>query len=417
MLIKGEEGIAMYEAKRVAWQILSLYLVSIGSVLIVLFGVWYAKLIEELVTEHSIKLRQEHRFVILQMEKLRFEPIEKGARKIAQISNIKFAIFDRTKVYFSNLGLPAQTTFFKLNNANIYNNNTLIYVADVNLNNLLLANTQGQDALEVLGDVNRLRVLVQGDDISKELGFIRFKVALAMVFSLIFVSIMGYLILKFALKPLEMRIRFLNNFIKDTTHEINTPISAILMSVESLERKKNFEEIKALKRVKIAALTLSHLYSDLTFLNFSQAYEAKKDWIFLKDLIKERMEYFKIFLEQKNIDLELSLENDGKIYANKEQFFKMFDNLVNNAIKYNIKNGHIKIELLEQKLIIADSGCGIVKENLANIFERYSRFNENQGGFGIGLSLVDKICKEHNIKIKVESELNKGTKFILTWKN
>lgn len=407
----------MYEAKRVAWQILSLYLVSIGSVLIVLFGVWYAKLIEELVTEHSVKLRQEHRFVILQMEKLRFEPIEKGARKIAQISNIKFAIFDRTKVYFSNLDLPAQTTFFKLNNTNIYNNNTLIYVADVNLNNLLLANTQGQNALEVLGDVNRLRVLVQGDDISKELGFIRFKVALAMISSLIFVSIMAYFILKFALKPLEMRIRFLNNFIKDTTHEINTPISAILMSVESLERKNNFEEIKALKRVKIAALTLSHLYSDLTFLNFSQAYEAKKDWIFLKDLIKERMEYFKIFLEQKNINLELILENNGKIYANKEQFFKMFDNLINNAIKYNVKNGHIKIMLLERRLIIEDSGCGIAKENLANIFERYSRFNENQGGFGIGLSLVDKICKEHNISVKVESELKKGTKFTLTWKN
>ncbi|MCR8687213.1 sensor histidine kinase, partial [Campylobacter sp. 1569] len=216
---------------------------------------------------------------------------------------------------------------------------------------------------------------------------------------------------------LEMRIRFLNNFIKDTTHEINTPISAILMSVESLERKNNFEEIKALKRVKIAALTLSHLYSDLTFLNFSQAYEAKKDWIFLKDLIKERMEYFKIFLEQKNINLELILENNGKIYANKEQFFKMFDNLINNAIKYNVKNGHIKIMLLEQRLIIEDSGCGIAKENLANIFERYSRFNENQGGFGIGLSLVDKICKEHNISVKVESELKKGTKFTLTWKN
>ncbi|EAI8630082.1 HAMP domain-containing histidine kinase [Campylobacter lari] len=407
----------MHEAKRVAWQILSLYLVSVGSILVVLFGIWYAKLIEDLISEYSIKLRQEHRFVILQMEKSRFEPIEKSAKKIAQISNIKFAIFDRTKVYFSNLDLPAQTTFFKLNNANIYNNNTLIYVADINLNSLLLADNQNQSALEILGDVNRLRVLIQGDDISKELGFIRFKVALAMVFSLIFVSFVGYLILKFALKPLEARIRFLNNFIKDTTHEINTPISAILMSVESLERKKNFEEIKALKRVKIAALTLSHLYSDLTFLNFSQAYEAKKDWIFLKNLIKERMEYFKIFLEQKNIDLELVLEDNGKIYANKEQFFKMFDNLVNNAIKYNIKNGHIKIALLEQKLIIADSGCGIAKENLANIFERYSRFNENQGGFGIGLSLVDKICKEHNIKIKVESELKKGTKFILTWKN
>ncbi|MBX1935162.1 HAMP domain-containing histidine kinase [Campylobacter lari] len=407
----------MHEAKRVAWQILSLYLVSVGSILVVLFGIWYAKLIEDLISEYSVKLRQEHRFVILQMEKSRFEPIGKSAKKIAQISNVKFAIFDRTKVYFSNLDLPAQTTFFKLNNANIYNNNTLIYVADINLNSLLLADNQNQSALEILGDVNRLRVLIQGNDISKELGFIRFKVALAMVLSLIFVSLVGYLILKFALKPLEVRIRFLNNFIKDTTHEINTPISAILMSVESLERKKNFEEIKVLKRVKIAALTLSHLYSDLTFLNFSQAYEAKKDWIFLKNLIKERMEYFKIFLEQKNIDLELVLEDNGKIYANKEQFFKMFDNLINNAIKYNIKNGHIKITLLEQKLIIADSGCGIAKENLANIFERYSRFNENQGGFGIGLSLVDKICKEHNIKIKVESELKKGTKFILIWKN
>ncbi|HEC1786655.1 TPA: sensor histidine kinase, partial [Campylobacter lari] len=90
----------MHEAKRVAWQILSLYLVSVGSILVVLFGIWYAKLIEDLISEYSVKLRQEHRFVILQMEKSRFEPIGKSAKKIAQISNVKFAIFDRTKVYF-----------------------------------------------------------------------------------------------------------------------------------------------------------------------------------------------------------------------------------------------------------------------------------------------------------------------------
>ncbi|AJC86548.1 sensor histidine kinase [Campylobacter sp. RM16704] len=407
----------MYEAKRVAWQILSLYLISIGSILIILFGIWYTKLIEDLINNYTLKLKQEHRFVILQMQKDRFEPIEKSAEKISKITKIKFAIFDRTKVYFSNLNLPAQTTFFQLNDTSIYNSNTLIYVADVNLNSLLLGNYNEQDVLEKLGNVNRLKVLIEGNDISKELAFIRFKVALAMVFSLIFVSIMGYLILKFALKPLEMRIRFLNNFIKDTTHEINTPISAILMSVESLERKNSFEEIKVLKRIKIAALTLNHLYSDLTFLNFSQVYETKKDWIILKDLIQDRMEYFKIFLEQKNINLDLILKNEGKIYASKEQFFKMFDNLINNAIKYNRRNGQIRIILLEQKLIIEDSGCGIAKENLSNIFERYSRFNESQGGFGIGLSLVNKICKNHHINIKVESELNKGTKFILTWKN
>ncbi|MBF7049427.1 HAMP domain-containing histidine kinase [Campylobacter volucris] len=406
----------MQEPKKVAWQILSLYLISIGSVLAVLFGIWYAKLKDDLIREYEFKLRQDYRFITIQMEKFRFDPISVSAPTIAQLSNIKFAIFDRTKVYFSNLDFPAQTLLFKLDNVNIYDNK-LIYIADARLNNALLGNFQKIDTLDVLGDVNRLRVLVQGDDVSQEFAFVRFKVAFVMIFSLICVGIMGYFILKFALKPLEMKINFLNNFIKDTTHEINTPISAILMSIESLEKKQDFTHLKPLKRIKIAALTLSHIYSDLTFLNFYQAYSSNKEWIFLKPLIIERIEYFKIFLEQKNITLKLDLQDEGKILINKEQFFKMFDNLLGNAIKYNIKNGHIEINLYKEKLMIKDSGCGISETNLSKIFDRYMRFNNDQGGFGIGLSLVKKICDEHHINIEVQSKLKEGTCFVLTWKN
>ncbi|TDJ81260.1 sensor histidine kinase [Campylobacter volucris] len=406
----------MQEPKKVAWQILSLYLISIGSVLAVLFGIWYAKLKDDLIREYEFKLRQDYRFITIQMEKFRFDPISVSAPTIAQLSNIKFAIFDRTKVYFSNLDFPAQTLLFKLDNVNIYDNK-LIYIADARLNNALLGNFQKIDTLDVLGDVNRLRVLVQGDDVSQELAFIRFKVAFVMIFSLICVGIVGYFILKFALKPLEMKINFLNNFIKDTTHEINTPISAILMSIESLEKKQDFTHLKPLKRIKIAALTLSHIYSDLTFLNFYQAYSSNKEWIFLKPLIIERIEYFKIFLEQKNITLKLDLQDESKILINKEQFFKMFDNLLGNAIKYNIKNGYIEINLYKEKLMIKDSGCGISETNLSKIFDRYMRFNNDQGGFGIGLSLVKKICDEHRINIEVQSKLKEGTCFVLTWKN
>ncbi|WP_291951857.1 HAMP domain-containing sensor histidine kinase [Campylobacter sp.] len=405
----------MYEARQVAWQILSLYLISMGSVLVILFGIWYAKLTKELVNDYELELRQKHHFLISQIEKYRFEPIEISAKKISQIFNIKFSIFDRTKVYFSNLDFPAQTLFFKLNNTNIYNNDKLIYVADIQLNNFFLDNSQNHNTLNVLGNINRLRVLIQGNDISKELNFIRFKVAFVMIFSLICMSVIGYFILQFALKPLELKIRFLNNFIKDTTHEINTPISVILMSIENLEHKYNLDEVKALKRVKIAALTLSHIYSDLIFLNFPQTHLS--EWIFLKDLIKERMEYFKIFLEQKNITLELILEDNVKIFINKEQFLKMFDNLIGNAIKYNTRNGYIKLELHKERLLIEDSGCGISKENLNNIFDRYARFNEDQGGFGIGLWLIKKICDEYHINIEVKSEVGKGSCFILTWKN
>ncbi|MBF7046121.1 HAMP domain-containing histidine kinase [Campylobacter volucris] len=406
----------MQEPKKVAWQILSLYLISIGSVLAVLFGIWYAKLKDDLTREYEFKLRQDYRFITIQMEKFRFDPISVSAPTIAQLSNIKFAIFDRTKVYFSNLDFPAQTLLFRLDNVNIYDNK-LIYIADARLNNALLGNFQKIDTLDILGNVNRLRVLVQGDDVSQELAFIRFKVAFVMIFSLICVGIVGYFILKFALKPLEMKINFLNNFIKDTTHEINTPISAILMSIESLEKKQDFTHLKPLKRIKIAALTLSHIYSDLTFLNFYQAYSSNKEWIFLKPLIIERIEYFKIFLEQKNITLKLDLQDEGKILINKEQFFKMFDNLLGNAIKYNIKNGHIEINLYKEKLMIKDNGCGISEANLSKIFDRYMRFNNDQGGFGIGLSLVKKICDEHRINIEVQSKLKEGTCFVLTWKN
>lgn len=406
----------MQEPKKVAWQILSLYLISIGSVLVVLFGIWYAKLKDDLIREYEFKLRQDYRFITIQMEKFRFNPISVSAPAIAQLSNIKFAIFDRTKVYFSNLDFPAQTLLFKLDNVNIYDNK-LIYIADARLNNALLGNFRKIDTLDVLGNVNRLKVLIQGDDVSQELAFIRFKVAFVMIFSLICVGIVGYFILKFALKPLEMKINFLNNFIKDTTHEINTPISAILMSIESLEKKQDFTYLKPLKRIKIAALTLNHIYSDLTFLNFYQAYSSNKEWIFLKPLIIERIEYFKIFVEQKNITLKLDLQDEGKILINKEQFFKMFDNLLGNAIKYNIKNGHIKINLYKEKLMIKDSGCGISETNLRKIFDRYMRFNNDQGGFGIGLSLVKKICDEHRINIEVQSKLKEGTCFVLTWKN
>lgn len=68
----------------------------------------------------------------------------------------------------------------------------------------------------------------------------------------------------------------------------------------------------------------------------------------------------------------------------------MIDNLISNAIKYNKKGGVISIILKANFLSIADTGCGISKSNLNHIFERYTRFNKDQGGFGIGLSLVKK---------------------------
>ena len=84
-------------------------------------------------------------------------------------------------------------------------------------------------------------------------------------------------------------------------------------------------------------------------------------------------------------------------------------------VKYNSKNGQIKIELKEGYLSIEDSGHGIEADKIDDIFARYSRFNDSSGGFGLGLNIVKMICDEYNIGISVKSELGKGANFILSW--
>ena len=105
------------------------------------------------------------------------------------------------------------------------------------------------------------------------------------------------------------------------------------------------------------------------------------------------------------------------IVASAEKMSCVIDNLLNNAIKYNKKGGHINIVLQKGLLSIADSGCGMPQTQMDRIFERYVRCNDFQGGFGIGLTLIKRICAEYNMKIEVQSVLGEGSKFTLLWRH
>jgi two-component system phosphate regulon sensor histidine kinase PhoR len=97
-------------------------------------------------------------------------------------------------------------------------------------------------------------------------------------------------------------------------------------------------------------------------------------------------------------------------------------NLVDNAIKYNKENGDIFISCIVKKntvnLIIEDTGIGMDEKNIDKIFNRFYRedesHNRKKSGSGLGLNIVKQISEIINAKIKVESELDKGTKFIIT---
>ena len=241
------------------------------------------------------------------------------------------------------------------------------------------------------------------------------KIALYSTIALIIFLIIGYFLAKLFIKPMKDSIKLLDNFIKDATHEINTPISIINTNIEMVDSSKlSKRESKILNRVRIASRTLETVYKDLKFATLENSSKQESIKFNLKDVVEERVEYFSLLIESKKLKINLNLE-DFYIDADPKLIARLIDNLISNAIKYNRNGGSISIIINEKKLIVEDSGIGIKKENLDKLFTRYSRFNNSEGGFGLGLNIVKQIVDIYNLKIDITSELEKGTKVEVQW--
>lgn len=228
--------------------------------------------------------------------------------------------------------------------------------------------------------------------------------------------VIGYFLLSLLLQPMRNAIALLDRFIKDTTHELNTPINAILSNIEMIELENLDANLaKKIKRINIGAKTIAHLYEDLTYLTLSHPTHLKDEDIELKPLMEERIEYFSILMESKKITLTSALEENVTLTIDRKKITKLIDNILSNAIKYNKVGGTIHIALSPHCIAITDSGRGIEPEKIHQIFERYTRLDTTVGGFGIGLSIVSFIAKEYDLHVKVNSQLNEGTTVTISW--
>ncbi len=233
----------------------------------------------------------------------------------------------------------------------------------------------------------------------------------------IFMLILGYFLLNLFLKPMKDALHLLDRFIKDTTHELNTPISTIMTNIELIDREKIKDKflLKTINRIDIGAKTISNIYDDLTFLLLNNKIISNNRDINISNLITQRIEYFMILINMKKITISINLEDNIILYIDENKFSKLFDNILSNAIKYNKIGGTINIKLCSNSFSIEDSGQGISDKNIAQMFNRYARFDTNVGGFGIGLNIVKMISQEYNLYIKIESKLKQYTKFTIKW--
>ncbi|SFV67999.1 Two-component system histidine kinase DccS [hydrothermal vent metagenome] len=165
-----------------------------------------------------------------------------------------------------------------------------------------------------------------------------------------------------------------------------------------------------MKRLEISAKRLSMMYASLTYR--LESGDAPAEYLCLKSVIEERVEFMKEFMDSKRITLFLELEST-KILMPKESIDRLIDNLLSNAIKYSNTSDEIIISLKSNILKVQDKGIGINKKMQEDIFKRYYRANDERGGFGIGLNIVLSICKKYKIKLDLVSEEGVGSTFIL----
>ena len=215
------------------------------------------------------------------------------------------------------------------------------------------------------------------------------------------------------------------DFISNVSHEIQSPLTSIsgfatLLKSDSLTKQERDHYIEV---IETESKRLSKLSDNLLKLS---ALESENVPLLLSDFrLDKQIEHAILTLEPqwiaKNIDIDVEFEKLS-IHADEELLGQVWINLIHNAVKFTSENGLIKIRLYKNnnQIIcnITDNGVGISEGDQIHIFERFFKVDKSRdralGGNGLGLSLCKKIIELHSGQITMESELGKGTKFIVT---
>jgi len=222
-----------------------------------------------------------------------------------------------------------------------------------------------------------------------------------------------------------------SNFFRFTSHELKSPIIAIKSSIDGVishyKSKIDDRALNLLQRASARAGQMLEIIKELLELSRNRLAVEKEDESIVKvdilKIIQQIITQESIQAEQKEIKLNSDLKNDiPSIKGNKEDFDKIFRNLINNAIRYTEEGGSVNIQAGHKNnyftLQIKDTGIGISEKDLTKIFQEFYR-SENAKkiinfGTGLGLSLVKQLVEKYGGEIKVQSELLKGTEFFIS---
>ncbi|MBP3917524.1 HAMP domain-containing sensor histidine kinase [Clostridium sp.] len=225
-----------------------------------------------------------------------------------------------------------------------------------------------------------------------------------------------------ALKDLKDEKINLKDIINDISHQLKTPLSALIAYNDILKNHENMDIETKSKFIEMTSEQLDRMdWLITTLLKYarieSNAVSYNKEMIPISESIRYAIEPLKVSANNKKQSIELDFNSEGYYFHDKKWIAESLSNIIKNAIEHTDINGKIKITLEETpmsiSITISDNGEGIEKYELKNIFKRFYKGKNsiNPKSIGIGLSLSKKIIEAHGGSITAESELGKGTNF------
>lgn len=204
--------------------------------------------------------------------------------------------------------------------------------------------------------------------------------------------VLSFIAARYTLQPLRSALHLLEEFIRDIIHDLNTPLSAILINLKMI-KEQNVE----LESIRSATNTIAMLHQNLDAYLRDQKHATE---VFdLGSIVQEQIAFFKPI--HPHLAWEIDLEHVS-IHTDKQAMGRIVYNLLSNACKYNTKDGKIDIVLTKQSLSIRNTSHGV--KHPESVFERF--YKESERGLGIGLHIVAKLCETLDIVKHFEVENN-----------
>jgi len=205
-------------------------------------------------------------------------------------------------------------------------------------------------------------------------------------------------------------------FIKNSVHEINTPLSIIQTNIDLLKMK--IPNNKYITHIESGAKIIQYIYDDLSYLIKKDRVVYQKEYLDFSNILKQRLEFFSEIATSNSLYFVSNIQDDIYIKFNNTELQRIVDNNLSNAIKYSYAKSPIFVRLDylnddEIEFSVATNSKKIEYQN--KIFDDFYRENNARGGFGLGLKIVKEICDKNLVIIKLESN-DKETKFTYRFK-